>query len=78
MAALLETIEWWGYHLGYASRHSVLQQMREHPMQRFVDEDTRRLISKAVSSDLIAEITRRPIAGPGYVLTRRGEAELTR
>jgi hypothetical protein len=78
MASLLEAVAWWAYRTGYAHRDALLTSLREYTEQRFVDEETRSLISKAVSSDLIAEITPGRYGGPGYVLTRRGEAELTR
>jgi hypothetical protein len=32
MAALLEAVEWWAYHSGYARRQTILEWMREYPM----------------------------------------------
>jgi hypothetical protein len=72
MALLLLTVERLAYVRGYAPREWVLQIMRERLEQRFVDADTRSLIARALSADLIAEIRMHC-----YVCTRRGERELS-
>jgi hypothetical protein len=72
MALLLLTVERSAYVMGYAPRDWVLQIMRERLEQRFVDAQTRNLIARALSADLIAEIRTHC-----YVCTRRGERELT-
>jgi hypothetical protein len=72
MALLLLTVERSAYVFGYAPRDWVLQIMRERQEQRFVDEQNRSLIARALSADLIAEIRHH-----GYVCTRRGERELS-
>jgi hypothetical protein len=72
MALLLLTVERLVPALGYAPRDWVLQVMRERPEQRFVDEQTRNLIARALSEDLIADLRHQC-----YVCTRRGERELT-
>ncbi len=77
MADLLDAVQWYGYHSGYASRHALTMDLREHAMARFADEETRRLIAEALSRDWIAQLGR-DYAGPAYVLTRKGEVELAR
>lgn len=78
MAALLSSVQWWSYHSGYATRCTVILDLREDAMARFADEEARQLVSAALSNGWIAEIGRTATSGPGYVLTRKGEAQLLR
>jgi hypothetical protein len=73
MAELLAIVHHDAYHLGYASRWSLIVDLREAPTLRYTDDRAKALIRRALSESLIAEVGP---SGNGFVLTRKGEASL--
>lgn len=75
MADLLYAVQWYGRNFGYASRYDVIPPLRRSATARLGDDEVRRLIAEALSEDWISEVPG-GAKGPGYVLTRRGDAYL--